>query len=180
MIVEGRKIICEAMMRGKLINRRRRQACTGQRVFILTLLICFLFIPLYTKAQDIKIISKKPPVMQLYDRTKNETDIKLKLGNNADASNISEVMSGQADVIVPIQSGILLSFADYFYEGRTPSRKGSVKFTFLSEHKSTFKSPPDFSIIADGIEAQKGAAELPGLWSYKENSANVEQQMITL
>ena len=153
----------------------KTQFCYIVRTFLLlTFLFCLRFYVLGAKAQesvDGKILSKKPLISQIFYPAKNETEVKVILASNADASNPR--MMSNSQITFPIQSGVNLGFATYVYEGRIPGGKQNVRFTFVSDRKDTFEDQPAFSINADDQEIQKGVAELPGLW-------DKNQQMITL
>lgn len=126
----------------------------------------------YTAAQEVKYLSDRPFITQEYVPANNETEVKVFLSSKAFFSEPFKVLSGKhqsepiwiygtfaADAQPPFQSGIVLGYASYIYEGRTPTGKQSVRFAFYSKRKDTFKDPPAFSISVAGQAIQQGAAE---------------------
>jgi hypothetical protein len=148
------------------------QSCAGRSAFLLALLFCLQLNVPEVRAQggvEGKKLSRDPLIIQTFDPAKNETEVKVILGNNMSAD---QLMTYTAPVTYPVQSGLNLGWATYVYEGRVPGEKQGVIFTFFSEREDTFKARPAFSISAEGQELQQGVAELPGLWG--------KGQMITL
>jgi hypothetical protein len=137
------------------------QFCAGRSAFLLALLFCLqLNVPDVRAQGDIegKKLSSDPLIIQMFDPAKNETNVKVVLGTNMSADPL---MTYTAPVTYPIQSGLNLGWADYVYEGRAPSGKQGVIFTFFLKREDAFKTQPAFSISAEGQELLQGVAELP-------------------
>ena len=142
--------------------------------FLLAVLFCLQFNVPYTPAQEVKYISETPFITQEFVPAMNETGVTVFLSSKAFASEPFKVPLGKnqsepiwiygtaaADAQPPFQSGIVLGYASYIYEGRTPTGKHSVRFAFYSKRKDTFKGYLSFSISVAGQAIQQGAAEAP-------------------
>jgi hypothetical protein len=161
-------------MRHRAVKTAGVQSCGGRKAFILAILFSLQFNVLHTSAQDSKTLSEKPLITQIFEPAKNETVVKVLLGSKMfsrdpvkipfgkDKSNPLRIYApSEADTGPPVQSGLLLSDASYIYEGRTPAGKQSVRFTFYSKRKDTFKDQSAFSISIEGQTIAEGVAEPP-------------------
>ena len=157
-------------MKNRVARTAAEQFCGGRRSFILAVLFCLQFNALYAPAQEAKTISEKPWITQVFDPAVNETSVRVILNSDSFTAKWpkSGIMLGgvQGRIYAPrqiarLQSGLVLDSAGLVYEGRTPTGKQSVRFTFLSKRKDTFKDRSAFSISIEGQPIQEGVAEPP-------------------
>lgn len=142
------------------------------RVAVLAVLLCLQFNAPHVAAQEYKVLSEKPFIAQTFDPARNETEVKLDLSSKGvkkvgeftfgkDKSNPA-VLYAQVEpgAPPPIQSGLLLGYASYVYEGRSPAARRDVRLTFYSKRKDVFKDQAAFSISIEGQTAYEGTVVL--------------------
>lgn len=129
------------------------------------LMFCFGILVI---AQNSGILSKQPPVMKTFDPDKNESTVSAFLieprGN-----------PGGLDPDHPPPE-IRLQRAEYAYPGRTEARPQTVAFVFLPLDK--YKTPPNFSVMADGAIIHQGEGTIDELCCEKVNGHTYTRQEI--
>ena len=119
----------------------------------LPLLVCFGFNTLHVFAQDLEILSKRPPVVRTFDPTKNESTIHGFLFNPDSLQNLFDPHR--------LQPNMRLHSVSYTYPGTTKARPQSVTFVIQPLNKQ--KTAPHFSFTADSTVALEGEATLAEL-----------------
>jgi hypothetical protein len=160
-------------MRNEVVKSGDLKFRNGGRAFILAVLFCLQFNAPYAEAQEIKFISHKPLITQEFSPARNETEVKLALNSRGVSANPVKIPFGdkKSDPILiyspaepgartPIQSDMLLGYASYIYEGKNPTGKQGVTFTFYSKSKDTFKDQPAFSISVGEQIIQEGVVDV--------------------
>ena len=116
----------------------------------LTLLFCF---SANAFAQDLEILSKRPPVVKTFDHNKNESTIHGFLFNPDALQNLFDPNRPQPNM--------RLHSASYTYPGTTKSRPQSVTFVIQPLNKQ--QAAPHFSFTADSAVVLEGDATLTEL-----------------
>jgi hypothetical protein len=119
----------------------------------LTLLFCFGFNAVHVFAQDLEILSKRPPVVKTFDAKKNESTIHGFLFDPGALQNLFDPNR--------VQPNMRLHSASYTYPGTTKARPQSV--TFVIQPLNKHKTAPQFSFTADGAVVLEGEATLAEL-----------------
>ena len=126
---------------------------TRKILAFLALLFCFGFNAFHVFAQDLEILSKRPPVVKTFDPQKNESTIHGFLFNPDALQNLFDPHRPQPNM--------RLHSASYTYAGTTKSRPQSVTFVIQPLNKQ--QAAPHFSFTADNTAVLEGEATLTEL-----------------
>jgi len=125
-------------------------------------------------AQNSGVLSRRPPVLKIFDPDNNETTISAMLVD-PQSGDLRAMIGLDPDHPPP---DIRLNTVEYNYPGTTPSRPQVVAFVLLPLDK--YKTPPNFSIAADGTILHEGEATLRELCCVKINGRTDNPQHIVL
>ena len=120
---------------------------------LLPLLVCLGFNAVHVFAQDLEILSKRPPVVRTFDLKKNESTIHGFLFNPDSLQNLFDPHR--------LQPTMRLHSASYTYPGTTKARPQSITFVIQPLNKQ--KTAPHFSLTADNTVVLEGEATLAEL-----------------
>jgi hypothetical protein len=123
------------------------------------------------KVED-KLLSERPFMFQTYNPETDKTRVRVKLLP-------SSLSFEESDKQPPFQSDILLSTAEYEYQGMTPSGERNVRFTFVTKRKDTYRDPPEYTISLEGRSIHQGESQLY-LNVYEVNRRAIAEQWVTL
>jgi hypothetical protein len=138
----------------------------------LTLLLCFGPNGIHVVAQNSGVLSKRPPVIRIFDSDKNQSTISAPFFDPQ--NNDLRAMAGLDPDHPPPE--IRLHRVEYTYPGKIQSRPQAVLFVFLPLDK--YKNAPNFSVTADGMILQEGQATFDELCCEKVNGHTYTQQQI--
>ena len=140
----------------------------------LTLLFCFYSNAFYTFAQNSEVLSKRPPVIRIFDPDKNESTISSLLFD-PQSSDIKAMVG--LDPFRP-PPNMRLHSVEYTYPGNIQVRPQAVAFVLVPLNK--YKSAPNFSITADGTALHQGEATLRELCCVEVNGRTQKPQQIVI
>jgi hypothetical protein len=140
----------------------------GGSALILSILFCLQYNVLHAFGLEARSISEKPLITQKFDQATNETEVRVILNSNSFTADTTKILLAVIPVTISaprqfarVQSGLVLVFAKYNYEGHVPTGKQSTSFAFFSKQKNTFNDKTTFTIITDGEAIQDGLTETP-------------------
>jgi hypothetical protein len=138
----------------------------------LALLFCYGSNAIHVFAQNSEVLSRRPPVIRIFDPDKNESTV---------SSFLFDPQSTGLPAMVgadPFRSppNMRLHSVEYTYPGNIPTRPQVVAFVFVPLDK--YKSAPSFSITADGTVLNQGEAALRELCCVEVNGRTQNPQHI--
>lgn len=120
---------------------------------ILAFLALLFYLGSNALAQDLEILSKRPPVVRTFDHNKNESTIHGFLFNPDALQNLFDPNRPQPNM--------RLHSASYTYAGTTKARPQSINFVIQPLNKQ--QAAPHFSFTADSAVVLEGDATLSEL-----------------
>lgn len=140
----------------------------------LTLLCCFGFNAFHVCAQSSAVLSKRPPVIRIFDPDKNESTV-LALLFDPQSSALPAMIGLDPSRPPP---NMRLHSVEYTYAGNIQKPPQAVAFVFVPLNK--YKSAPNFSVTVDGTVLNQGEATLRELCCVKINGRTQNSQQIVV
>jgi hypothetical protein len=130
----------------------------------------------YAFVQNSEVLSRRPPVIRIFDPDKNESTVSSLLFD-PQSSDLRAMIGADPDRPPP---EMRLHSAEYTYPGNAQSHPQAVAFVFLPLDKN--RSAPNFSVTADGTLLHQGEATLRELCCVEVNgrSQNPQQIVVTV
>ena len=156
------------------MSRKSMRSLISQMLTCLSLPFCFGMGGFLVVAQNSGILSKRPPVMKIFDPDKNESTVSALLFDLQSADPRS-MLGLDPDHPLP---QIRLHRAEYTHPGTIQSRPQTVAFVFLPLDK--YKTAPSFSVTTDGALLHEGEATLDEMCCEKVNGHTYTLQQIII